>query len=62
MLGLPVPRLPTRQERRARARARAANPSLLPSLGGAVWNLLSAALAIPSLLILKLVGLNGRKR
>lgn len=62
VLGLPVPRLPTRQERRERARARAANPSLLPSLGGAVWNLLSAALAIPSLLILKLVGLNGRKR
>ncbi|MFC3859503.1 YihY/virulence factor BrkB family protein [Deinococcus antarcticus] len=33
----------------------------LPSLGGTLWNALSAVLAIPAVIVLKLVGLAGKK-
>ncbi|MFC4638010.1 YihY/virulence factor BrkB family protein [Deinococcus hohokamensis] len=50
------------QRRVRRPRKTPLTPSLLPSLAGAVWNALSALLAIPTVLVLRLAGLNGKAK
>ncbi|MFC4426582.1 YihY/virulence factor BrkB family protein [Deinococcus navajonensis] len=50
------------RRRTPRPRKVARAPSLLPSLGGALWNALSALLAIPTVLVLRLVGLHGKTK
>ncbi|MFD1731389.1 YihY/virulence factor BrkB family protein [Deinococcus malanensis] len=48
--------------RRVKRRQPARPAGLLPSVAGAVWNAMSALLAIPTVLVLQLVGLNGKPK
>lgn len=46
--------------RRPQTRPAPASQPRLPSIGGTVWNAVSAVLAIPAVIVLKLLGLAGR--
>ena len=58
VLGLPVPHLPFAQKS---APPRPRRSPALPSLGSAVWNIVSAIMAVPALIFLKLTGLGNKK-
>ncbi|EYB67113.1 ribonuclease BN [Deinococcus phoenicis] len=62
VLGLPLPRL-SRFRRSARPAAPApASRALLPSVGSALWNAVTALLAVPAVIVLRLVGWTGRRK
>jgi membrane protein len=54
VLGVPLPRLPRRP-------ADPTPSSPLPGLRATLWNALSAVLAVPAVLVLRLLGLRGKK-
>ena len=58
VLGLPAPYLPFAQKS---APPRPRQSPALPSLGSAVWNIVSAIMAVPALIFLKLTRLGNKK-
>ncbi|GAA5513698.1 hypothetical protein Dcar01_02443 [Deinococcus carri] len=62
VLGLPLPRLARRRGEVRPAAPPAPARAALPSLGAVLWNAVGALLAVPAVIVLRLLGWTGQKK